>query len=298
MDTSVSVVVPAHNHGDLLASAVNSVRAQRWPCLEIIIVNDGSTDCTADVARALQANDLRVYSEDNLGPAEARNIGIRDARYAWIAFLDADDEWQGGKLSAQFERLARSPSAAFSYGDAWVVAADGSRSLFRAAAPPEALKTELLFGNQLATPTVLVRRDRLFEAGLFNRTLPTGEDWDLWLRLAWRFEGAPVAVPLASVRRTQRHRPDVATLERSTFRVLESFFSQLASAPLARDPRITEEAVLAWHRAVLAKSALSAGDLPRSMRLLFTGFGRQPGLFLRCLSGRRPRVVAEPSAGS
>lgn len=101
----ISVVVPAYQAATSLADALGSVRAQTRAPREILVIDDGSLDGTADVARALGAT---VISQTNSGVAAARNAGIRAAREPWIALLDADDRWLPGKLEAQWEALQRS----------------------------------------------------------------------------------------------------------------------------------------------------------------------------------------------
>ena len=92
MKPSVTVVIPTYNLAALLPEAIASVRAQQWPKLEIIVVDDGSTDNTESVLRDLARDgDLRWFRQDNAGAAAARNRGVANATGEWIAFLDADD---------------------------------------------------------------------------------------------------------------------------------------------------------------------------------------------------------------
>jgi glycosyltransferase involved in cell wall biosynthesis len=107
MPDLVSVILPAFNAAAFLAQAVESVRTQDYQPLEIIIVDDGSTDTTAEIARSLP--DVRYIHQKNSGPAAARNIGIRAAQGTFLAFLDADDLWAAGKLAAQLHILQQSP---------------------------------------------------------------------------------------------------------------------------------------------------------------------------------------------
>ena len=277
MSESVSVIIPTYNLAALLPGAVESVRAQAWPGLEIIVVDDGSEDDTAGVLEALAVGgDLRWFRQENAGAAAARNRGIEEARGQWVAFLDADDFWLPGKLAAQFEALAASPDAAFSYTDVKVRHEDGREGELVRGDAGRPLLLQLLAGNLFATPTVLVRRDCFREVGLFDASLRTGEDWDMWLRLAAHFEHAPVARPLTLCRVVGQSRFPPETLERCTLHVLERLFS---CHHVARDwPRVASKRrlIYAWHYSVLAKSYLRQGRLADFSRLAFRAVRSHP----------------------
>ncbi len=198
----ISVVIPAHDAAPYLAEAVTSVRAQGEAVREIIVVDDGSRDATAEVARELG---VTLLCQENLGPAAARNRGIAAATGAWIAFLDADDRWVEGKLERQLALVAAHPEVALVCGDmaevdaagvvlcASVMAAHGHLDPFRglAGAPVARAAGMLLEENFIPTGTVLVRREVLTAVGGFDPKLRFGEDLELWVRIATRF---PIAV--------------------------------------------------------------------------------------------------------
>ncbi len=115
--TSVSVIIPAHDSERYLAAAIESVLAQTVPATEVIVVDDGSTDGTAEVAAAF-APRVACLSQENAGPAGACNRGLAAARGDLIAFLDADDLWVKEKLALQLRRLAREPRVEAVYGHA------------------------------------------------------------------------------------------------------------------------------------------------------------------------------------
>lgn len=168
MPTPVSVVVAAYNAERTLRSAVRS--AIRETPDEIIVVDDGSQDNTAEVARALGA---QVVSVPNGGPGRARNIGIGLARNEWIALLDADDQWLAGKLQSQMQLI----------GDDVAIVATLSDI------PDYSCLPELDFGalwerNTLVTSSVMLRRSVWDRVGRFGERRPLVEDYDLWLRIA------------------------------------------------------------------------------------------------------------------
>ena len=105
----VSVIVPSYNAARFLPEAIASVRRQHYEPLEILIVDDGSTDATPQLVPRLGA-DIRYFRKENAGVASARNVGLREARGEVIAFLDADDQWPDGKIGVQLARLEADPA--------------------------------------------------------------------------------------------------------------------------------------------------------------------------------------------
>ncbi len=197
----VSVVIPAHNARAYLAECLHSVRSQAGEfTLETIVVDDGSTDGTAEVAR--EQAWLTCLIQPNRGPGAARNAGIAVARGEFIAFLDADDLWPAGKLAAQLPVLQQCPDAALVFGDCrqFDVGGPWPRSEFDAgglgpaawgAGPvvPDAY-ARLLEDNFITTGSVVLRREVLAQVGGFAEDLRLVEDLDLWLRIA---RGHPIA---------------------------------------------------------------------------------------------------------
>jgi glycosyltransferase involved in cell wall biosynthesis len=100
MESSISVIVRTYNSTQHLSGTISSIRMQAWPDLEIIVVDDGSSDNTAEVLEHLRGNDLLILQQKNQGPSATRNLGIGSAQGKWIAFLDADDYRLPLKLKA------------------------------------------------------------------------------------------------------------------------------------------------------------------------------------------------------
>ncbi len=197
---SVSVVIPAYNAQETLARAVDSVLAQTAPVHEIIIVDDGCTDATAEVAKSYEGHALRLLRcENRRGAAAARNLGVAVAEGCWIAFLDADDEWLPKKLEKQLAAISANPDVSFVFCASKEFSPEGLSlgDTFRGwpvTAGNEAWKA-LLACNFVATPTVLAPRKLLRQLGGFDETLRVAEDQDMWIRLA-------LAGPLAYVPET------------------------------------------------------------------------------------------------
>jgi glycosyltransferase involved in cell wall biosynthesis len=115
----ISVIIPCFNAEQYIVAAVHSVLAQNWPNLEIVVVDDGSSDHSAELVRNTFP-EVRLIQQTNQGVAAARNNGLTQAQGDWIAFLDADDIWLPGKLQAQYHQLISVPDARMSY-TAWQV---------------------------------------------------------------------------------------------------------------------------------------------------------------------------------
>lgn len=185
--------MPMHNAAPFVALAVESVLAQRGCTLELIVVDDGSTDDGA-AALAPYGDRITLIRQDNQGVGAARNAGLRLARGEFIAFLDADDVWLPGKLAAQLAHLRRNPDLGMVYG-AWHCW-DGEAPAPQPAPAADAatvaresgrLYPHLLLDCFILTSTVLLRREVAEAVGTFDPALKRGEDYDYWLRVAQRY---------------------------------------------------------------------------------------------------------------
>jgi glycosyltransferase involved in cell wall biosynthesis len=264
----ISVIVPTYNQESFLKRAIQSIWNQGRDDLEVIIVDDGSTDDTNNVLRQLTAQRaLKVLRQENRGPAAARNAGIRESSGDLIAFLDADDEWLPGKLEQQLA-VMRGSGYRYAYCG-WQVMDDGDNVIaIRPALRDDSVFDQLIWGNSIATPTVMIQRSLLNECGLFDEQLWTGEDWDLWLRLAAKGRGACVPQPLVAVRGGRRWHADaiqLAALEQSTNTVINRILQIAACDDQLSHVLNTKNKLRSWHFAVLTKSLLRAGKFRRGL---------------------------------
>jgi len=182
----VSVILPTHNRREFLREALDSVRAQSYPHREIIVVDDGSTDGTADMIRR-DYPDVRYTWQENRGPSAARNRGIALAGGEWLAFLDSDDLWRPKKLARQLAVLNENPEYAACYTDEiWIRRGVrvNPRQIHRKYSGW--IFTRALPLCIISPSSILLHRRLLETVGLFDEAQPVCEDYDLWLRLSAR----------------------------------------------------------------------------------------------------------------
>ncbi|HTW27295.1 MAG TPA: glycosyltransferase [Acetobacteraceae bacterium] len=180
MTATVSTIIPAYNAAGTISRTIESALAQTLPPLEILVVDDGSTDATAEIVGRF-GPPVRLVRKPNGGPASARNLGAREAQGEWLAMLDADDWWYPDKLARQLA-LDDDPRIA-------IIHALASHSRMRV--PSEIRFADLWRANLLINSTVLIRRSVFQALGGFDedRRLISVEDYNLWLRVAesgWR----------------------------------------------------------------------------------------------------------------
>ncbi len=187
--TRVSVVITAYNRAHLIGHTLDSVLAQTYRDLEIIVVDDGSTDDTPEVL-ATYGESIRVLRQQNAGQPEARKAGIRVAHGDHIAFVDSDDLWLPTKLEKQMARLSESRDLAWIYCDAEVFDSSRGQVLYNFSQinPPHRgwVGCQLLLRDFIPSPTPVIRRDVFEEIGYLQASdwSRHGEDWDIWLRIA------------------------------------------------------------------------------------------------------------------
>ena len=253
--------MPAYNAERTLASAAASVLNQTMDDLELIIVDDGSTDGTRRVAEAIEDPRVRLVSQENAGAAAARNAGIRQARGGWVAFLDADDFWLPHKLVRQLETLTRTGHDA---AQASVIFVDDSLQplearLCRPSRDP--LMDFLRFRNMPAVMETLIVSTSLLEAiGGFARDLVILEDWDIMIRLARAGGVASMMEPLAL------YRVHAGNRSRDTSMHVEP--GHIVLGRLFDDPTLPERVrrrereIYARFYTMLAGGAYTVGDRP------------------------------------
>ncbi len=195
----ISVVIPVFNGEKTIQETIQSVLAQTHTDLELIIINDGSRDRTADLVGNIDDDRLHLFSYENAGLAASRNRGIERSTGEYISFLDADDLWTKDKLELQLQALENNPQAAVAYS--WTDFIDEDSNFFRPGCHISVngkVGEQLLLVNVIENGSnVLVRKAVFDRVGNFDTELSTAADWDMWLRIAKEYEF--VAVPTVQV---------------------------------------------------------------------------------------------------
>ncbi|MFC1512091.1 glycosyltransferase family 2 protein [Candidatus Latescibacterota bacterium] len=192
---TVSVIIPTYNRAKYVLKAINSVLAQTYKEYEIIVVDDGSTDNTQEVLEQYMDKINYIY-QDNKGGSIARNVGIKASNSEWIGFLDSDDEWLPNKLAVQMENIHHEQEMNFQVTNINITRdiLGEEINLFNHRNFLNKIERNFLFLKRplkyllkydfVFTPSVIVKRRILIEAGLFDPELIAGHDIDLWYRIA------------------------------------------------------------------------------------------------------------------
>jgi len=186
MSTSVSVIIPAYNAAAFVAEAIDSALAQSHRDVEVVVVDDGSTDATAEILAGYRSR-ITVLQQSNRGPAAARNRALRVAGGTMLALLDADDRWEESFLARGINRLSASSDQVVGAFSGWVaVDHRGGEILTQGGVESGTVGLrELVLGNRFPPSALVLRLDAVRASGGFDEDIPSGvEDYDLWLRLA------------------------------------------------------------------------------------------------------------------
>jgi len=189
----VSVIIPTHNRASRLSKAVNSVLSQTFSNLEVIIVDDCSTDNTANKAQELIQQDQRVKyfkQEQNQGAPAARNRGIKAAQGKYIGLLDDDDQYLPEKIEQQVKVFENaSDDVGLVYGGFKNIVLNSDRE-DRVKKPKERgdITKALLEKCFIGSPTVLIKKECFGKVGYFDEKLQSCQDWDMWFRIAQKFK--------------------------------------------------------------------------------------------------------------
>jgi glycosyltransferase involved in cell wall biosynthesis len=183
-----SVVIASYNTARYLPTAVRSALDQSLTDLEVVVVDDGSTDRTAEVVGKIEDQRLRYIFQANRGQAAAKNKGIISSRGKYVAFLDADDAWEPGKLASQVRMLEADPGLGVVYSRMrYIDEAGNDRGVNNDRLLRGRVSEALLVSNFVGFSSSVVRKECFDAMGLFNDRLDMGIDYELWLRLSTRY---------------------------------------------------------------------------------------------------------------
>jgi len=313
-DPLVSVVVPAFNAESTIAMTLQSVISQTYSNVEIVLVDDGSTDGTADIVARLRSRNvpIRYEYQPNRGVAAARNLGIAVARGEFIATLDADDLWHPAKLQRQVERMIEAGSdTAMVYSWCSWVDENGKTIAY---APPKAVEGAILpylcLGDiVLSCSNGLFRTDALRAIGGFDETLRARgaqgcEDWKLYMEIGARHRIAVVRDYLVRYRRSSRSMSENYLQMMRSHRLVEvefrSRFPQYDRQLLAGRIKLSRSLAMraARRRQLGATLKLMAGYPDPSLCFLVQSTAAALRLLPKWLRTRRkPRVTTPPAGG-
>lgn len=199
----VSVIIPTYNRAQCIEMSVKSVLKQTYYELELLVVDDGSTDATEGIVSNINDSRIRyIKMPINGGPSAARNYGVKESKYNIIAFHDSDDIWTDNKLEKQVEELTCNASLGMVYtqtqcidqvtGENWVIPYEGVSMECRSGK----IFPYLLIANYISTPVMLMWKNCFKKVGGFDEVFRCLEDWDLALRIAKYFEIGYIDEPL------------------------------------------------------------------------------------------------------
>lgn len=289
-----SIIIATHNRAAMLRTAIESAK-QAGSDVEVIVVDDASTDGTAAMCRELTGI-VFIPLDRNVGVGRARNVGIAKSTGEFVAFLDDDDRRLEGSIDKQADQLARDESLGFVYGQAHV--GDPERCLPTGEIRPPRCPSgdifwELLKGNFIYVPCVLVRRRCLDEVGLFDPGVQTTEDWDLWIRLAERYAAGVIEEPVAIFRnfrpssgQLSSNRPQMCRASSNTLiKALNSRRAQEATPETRKQLRSDYMNMLFDMLITEGRNALSRRSLRYALRNYLTAIRINPA------RARRPWVI-------
>jgi glycosyltransferase involved in cell wall biosynthesis len=279
----VSVIIPSYNSAAYLRLALQSVLRQSYTSLQAIVVDDGSTDASQQVIHQLADPRLLYVHQNNRGVAAARNTGIRLAQGEYLAFLDADDEWDPAFLDECVSVIRRKGRAISGAYTSYVYVDDAGSVLPQPGAPVvpgRDLYAQLVRENILLIHSVVLRSDVARAVGGFDVMLPAQEDWDFWLRVTRRhiLQGLPHALARYRVRPNSRSF-DACKMHESRMRVVAKHFGPLRDHGVGC-PRAKREAYAYGYRAA-ALDMIRDGHRDDAWRLLASAVDVLPELLER-----------------
>ena|SRR5579859_8189540 len=210
----VSVIIPTYNRERFVAKAIESVLNQTFDDLEVIVIDDGSTDGTRRILESYGER-IRFICQENAGASAARNTGIEAAKGEWLAFLDSDDEWTPGYLAKQIQRAGELPGLCMQTSDCLFIGLDSqTKSYFEINGSLAEFKGQdyLCFQEPFRfivkhgpwqVGSTIIRREAIYKAGLFDTNLPVSHDYDLMARVGLQGPFALIREALVKIYRRE-----------------------------------------------------------------------------------------------
>jgi glycosyltransferase involved in cell wall biosynthesis len=280
MNAAISIIIPAYNVQDYVAEAISSALSQTLQHVEVIVVDDGSTDETANIVRAFNDPRLKLVRQANGGLSAARNTGLRYASAKYIGFLDADDRWHPDKARQHLAVMEVDPTIGLTFSHSAYIDERGTetgRTLFSLVREPS-LKQMILRNHVGNGSSPIVRYECFTDAGSFDEALRSCEDWEMWVRI------------LRDTCFRARLIPGILTYYRINTRSLSMNFdgfvryAELAAAKIRKDtPQVSSGTVnrgLAMIYRIAGTKAFGNSDKPRASTLLVRAIAISPRILV------------------
>lgn len=292
----VSVVIPTYNYGHFVCEAIESALAQTYPHIEVIVVDDGSRD---DTKKRLEqyGSKIRTVYQDNRGLSAARNTGIKEAKGVYIAFLDSDDIWIPKKIEQQIQAFEGKTSLG-------IVSCSNLEINEKGDVLGEVLKQDFKNRKELIDNLILrnvisggsnavVRKDCFSKIGLFDETLNSSEDWDMWLRITYHYDVKIVEAPLVKVRvspKSMSSAPNASRMLQNELKVLDKYFSQNGMPQLQK----LKAKALSYRYFCAAWAYLTSQDIHEAWQHILKSFYYSPiSFFNKKQGGLMVRIILE-----
>ena len=225
---AISVVIPLYNKEKHIKNTIEHVLQQTYQDFEIVVLNDGSSDRSAEIVRSIKDERIKLYEQENQGASVTRNNAVKLAQNELVAFLDADDEWKENYLELLWELYSEYPNAVI-YGTNYEIIEDGEKIILNFPGITEEIgliKSYFASGKvftPLWTSAVMVKKSIFIELGGFPASCKICEDVDLWCRFACRGEIAYINMPLAIYRRDSTNMLSKSTDASTYFPFLDDY---------------------------------------------------------------------------
>ena len=198
----VSVIIPVYNRKDMISDAVESVLSQTYKDLEVVVIDDGSTDNTVEEIKKIKDPRIVLLKAEHKGPYHARNMGIKKSKGDFIAFLDSDDMWLPEKLEKQMKQFEKNKEVFLVFTDRFVFRDKNNDYSLENDVKTEEKKIlnshykELLKMNYIVTSSVVVKRQVFDDLGFFIEEKRGDLDYNMWLRVARKYKISYISEPL------------------------------------------------------------------------------------------------------
>jgi glycosyltransferase involved in cell wall biosynthesis len=272
---TVSVIIPAYNAEAHLAEAIESTLHQTFKNFEIIIIDDGSTDNTFNIAKSYtRHNNVIVIRQLNFGPSKARNLGIKSARGEYCAFLDSDDLMLSNRLELQVKKMQENPGTGLVYTDLMTFNERGvvhsTKKVFVRPFCGQVLD-KLLRENFITTSTVMVRRECFDSVGYFDENMKHSEDYKMWLNIAGKYCVKYIDIPLVKYRyQSGSLSSNRIVISTSSYNVVKEFWEK--NHQYRNENHLALRASLGRHLMCMADAHYHHGNIREALRCLIKSF--------------------------